>query len=118
MISRMALSAAIFTVASGSRMLKRYCPASAIFHCTVKSMSMMFWSPVSIRLSCSTSRRAERALSLPAATKPMSICCTEVTLGVSAVSMGQGRCQLRPGWVVSTHWPKRSTTPCSLVWTR
>src|SRR3546814_5774136 len=60
-------------------------------------MSMMFCSPVSSRLSSAISRRAVRELSPPLPWKPMSICCTEVTLGVSAVSIGQGRCQLRPG---------------------
>ena len=89
--SRMALSAAFFTVVSGSRILNRYWPASLITHRTVKSMSMMFSSPVSIRLSSITSRSVpvRRASPVPER-KPISIRLTRVTLGVSAVSIGAG----------------------------
>ncbi len=49
--SRIALSATAFTVASGSSTLKRYAPASLITQPTVKLMSMMFSSPVSMSAS-------------------------------------------------------------------
>ena len=41
-VSRMADSAAFLTVVSGSRISKRYSPASLMTHRTAKSMSMMF----------------------------------------------------------------------------
>ena len=54
-------------------------------------MSMMFSSPVSIRLSSITSRSdpVRRASPVPER-KPISIRLTRVTLGVSAVSIGAG----------------------------
>ena len=49
--SRMALSATSLTVVSGFWMLNRYFSASLMRQKTTKSMSTMFSSPVSIRLS-------------------------------------------------------------------
>ncbi len=55
--SRIELSATAFTTTSGLRTLNRYATASLIFQNTAKLMSMMFSSPVSIRLSSGTLRR-------------------------------------------------------------
>jgi hypothetical protein len=52
--SRIALSAADLTVASGARILKRYDRASLIIQNTAKLMSTMFSSPVSINASSGT----------------------------------------------------------------
>ena len=60
-------TAAIFTVASGSRILNRNSPASLIFHNTVTCMSTIFSSLVSMMDSSFTSRIAppRRAPSAP-----------------------------------------------------
>ena len=82
-------------------------------------MSTMFSSPVSIRLSLPTSRAAPPRPISAAERKPTSTRLEWVTLGRNTVSIGAGICQWRPGWVVGlTHWPKRTTTPCSSGSTR
>ena len=95
MISRITLSAAAFTVFSGSRMLNRYWAASPIFHSTTKLMSTMFSSPVSISASSVTSRDAggrwPACAGAAAERKPISIRLTRVTCGVITVSIGAGR---------------------------
>ncbi len=82
MISRSALSAAIFTESSDRLILNKKCRASLIFQNTVQSASTMFSSPVSICLS--------RGLAAEAATLPPPSCnwLTWVTFGSSTVSMG------------------------------
>jgi len=57
----------------------------------------MFSSPVSIRLSFWTSRSEVVPPMSPAERKPISTRLERVTLGVKTVSIGEGRCQLRPG---------------------
>ena len=89
--SRIALSAVSFTVASGLRMLNRNLPASLITQNTVKSMSTMFSSPVSIRLSSAMSRTGTPRVVSPTLRRPTSMRLTRVTLGVSTDSIGPGR---------------------------
>ena len=81
-------------------------------------MSTMFSSPVSIRLSFGTSRVEPLRPTSDGPMKPTSTRLTRVTLGVNTVSIGDGKCQFRPGCVVLIHSPKRSTTPCSSGCTR
>ena len=79
--SRIALSATAFTASSGSRRLNRYFFASAIRQVTLNSMSTMFSSPVSIRLSSGRS---------PGLEPPTSMRFRSVTGAFSARSIGKG----------------------------
>ena len=117
MTSRMALSAAIFTVLSGSRILNRKSAAFLIRHWTTKSMSMMFWSEVSIRLSSGTSRAPPRVTS-PEPRKPMLMVLVRSTFGLMTSPMGAGNQMCKPGGVRFTYSPNSSSTPCSPGFTR
>ena len=93
-ISRMTLSAAAFTVFSGSRTLNRKSAALPIRHSTTKLMSMMFSSPVSISASSLTSRALPAVrppVAWPAERKPTSTRLTRVTGTFSTASIGAGR---------------------------
>ena len=90
--SLIAVSAAAFTVPSGSCILNKKLPASFITQNTEKSMFTIFSSPVSIKLSWGTSATPpdeEKPLSL-SDLKPISILFTFVTFGVNTLSTGNG----------------------------
>ena len=90
--SLIAVSAAAFTVPSGSWISNKNLPASLITQNTEKSMFTIFSSPVNIKLSWGTSATpppVEKPLSL-SDLNPISILFTFVTFGVSTVSIGTG----------------------------
>src|SRR6478736_7342574 len=89
---RTALSAACFSVSSGWLAENRYLRASARVYCTLKSITTIFSSLVSMRTSSDTD-------------------CTLVASTVMTSSIGDGHFRFRPLFMMRLNWPKRSTTP-------